>query len=313
MTLVSVIIPNYNHGNWLAKCLESCLSQRFLKEIIVVDDSSTDNSSQVLEAYKIKYPQAIKYFTNPGKGGNEARNFGFEQSSGDFIQWLDSDDTLLPGKFEKQIAFLEKYGADIAYSDWRMDFYENGAFINANHLKYGPFQDFTEELLKDNWTSPNNYLLRRNIAVRLAKGLGWNPETKIGQDREYFTLGALLGAKFIYAPGEYAVYNKWSNTTVSGMEFNKRLELNQILENRIRAQIRNSDLFTEKQKQKYLALINTHKIKACFYHPKIKLDYAFSPFAIKWSLIHYKMRLVIPFIYINKHINYFWNKAFKSV
>ena len=99
-TIVSIIIPNYNNVKWLGDCLESCLLQKgeFKLEIIVVDDQSTDESWGILQNYQSEYPLQVFIYKNPEKGGNQARQYGFSKSNGNYIQWLDSDDQLLEGK-----------------------------------------------------------------------------------------------------------------------------------------------------------------------------------------------------------------------
>ena len=178
---VSVIIPNYNKSIWIESCIESCILQGdYLKEIIFVDDQSTDDSWKTIEKLKGKYPSIIKPFINPSKGANNARNFGFEQSTGEYIQWLDSDDLLLENKLENQLPPLVQDKADIVYSDWEIKFYEDGEYIRSEKKYYGNSDDFLGELIKDNWTSPNNYLMNRKIAEKLHGGVGWNPATPPG-------------------------------------------------------------------------------------------------------------------------------------
>lgn len=304
--MISIIIPNFNNAYWLPKCIESCLQQRdHLQEIIIVDDHSTDNSLEIIREYVEKYPSIVKLFINPGKGANAARNFGFEQSSGDFIQWLDSDDFLLPGKFDAQLLLLQQQKADIIYSDWLINYWRDGEKYHSEQKKYEDYFDFLLELLKDNWTSPNNYLMNRKTVEMLANGVGWNPETKVGQDREYFTMAGILGAKFQYVPGVFAVYNKQDKGTISGMNFKKRLELNQKLENRFREEIKKSQIIPNQVKKKYLSILDTHLLKACFYHPKIKLNSPINPVKIHWRLMHWKMQLMMPLIYIKKHLQYY--------
>lgn len=305
--MVSVIIPNYNNAHWLPQCIESCLQQgEKLGEVIIVDDHSTDNSLDVIRKYIRKYPSIVKLYLNPCKGANAARNFGFEQSLGEFIQWLDSDDFLLPGKFDAQLISLTEGIADIVYSDWKINFWKGMLLFKSENRYYKNHSDFLLELIKDNWTSPNNYLMTRKIAEGLANGIGWNPKTKIGQDREYFTMAGILGAKFHYVPGVFAVYNKQDRGTISGMDFLQRLELNQKLENRFREEIRKSPYFNEKLKKKYLAVLDTHLLKACFYHPGIRLNTAINPVRINWKLMHWKMRMVMPFVYIKKHLELYF-------
>jgi glycosyltransferase involved in cell wall biosynthesis len=301
--MVSVLIPSFNNAQWLTACIESCIAQQsLLHEIIVVDDHSTDGSFSVLKDLQQRYPVIIKLFTNPKKGANHARNYAFAQSTGKYIQWLDSDDFLLPGKFEAQIRSLEKSESDIAYSDWRMDFWSNGEKIDSDQKLYKDYSDFLLELIKDNWTSPNNYLVTKSFAQKLDGGIGWNPETKVGQDREYFTMAGILGAKFVYVPGMFAVYNKQESGTISGMDFKKRLELNQILEERFRVEIAKQDWFPKEKKLKYNAILDTHKLKACFYHPRLKISRWINPFKIEWQLMHWKMRIVMPCVWLRYHV-----------
>lgn len=216
MSLVSVIIPNYNCSRWLSATLDSCLAQNnYLKEIIVIDDGSQDSSLEILNDYVRRYP-FVKVFPNRQKGGNAARNSGFELSSGDYIQWLDADDQLLPGKFEVQIKALKESNSDIAYSDWKQVFTnDQQQVINTELKKKSAYNDFLYEILADNWSPPCSYLLTRKAALAVNKCKGWNTETKISQDREYFSKAAIIGLKFVYAPGILSVYNTWTNHSVS--------------------------------------------------------------------------------------------------
>lgn len=307
--VVSVIIPNYNNASSLAKSIDSCLAQGdALKEIIVVDDISTDNSLDILRSYKNKYPDKIQYFTNPKKGANNARNYGYEQSSGDYIQWLDADDVILPEKFNRQIEILESTHSDIAYSNFQFDYYCEGRFTHSEVKLFRQYEDNLLELLKDNWNAVHSYLIKRTVAEKLRNGTGWNPETKVGQDREYMTMAAILGARFIFVPGVFAVYLKQDSGTTSGMAFKKRLELNQNLENKFRKEIVKQDWISDRKKTYYEQILDTHKIKACFYHKGIRLHKRISPFGIEWSMMHWKMRMAMPYLLISKNLQFYLNR-----
>ena len=274
----------------------------------MVDDHSTDNSWDLLQLWRDKYPEKIRIFKNPEKGANHARNFAFEQSTGQYIQWLDSDDRLLPGKFERQIIPLKNGEADIVYSDWQMDFWVDGEWTKSETKTYKAYPDFLEELIKENWVASHTYLMTRAMAQKLAGGTGWNPETKVGQDREYFTMAGILGARFKYVPGTFAVYNKQLYGTISGMDFKKRLELNQVLEYRFRKEIEKQAWIALARKRRYLDILDTHKLKACFYHDKIRLDRPISPLSIRWELMHWKMRWAIPWVYLRVHLVFLFSK-----
>lgn len=305
MPKVSVIIPNYNCSRWLPKVIETCLIQKFLYEIIIVDDFSTDNSWTVLKNLQKQNPEKIKIYKNTQKGGNNARNYGFSKSSGDYIQWLDADDFLLAGKFENQIKkFEENPEIDIVYSDWYMHFYENNTFIKRIEHKKSEYRDFTFEILADNWSMSANYLLNKKIAQKLHDIKAWNPQTIVAQDREYFTMAALLGAKFAYTSGFFSVYNIWNKNSVSAMNFQKRLFYQLQLEQKFRHKIIENN-YPKKTEKKYLSVLNAHALNACFYNPKLTILNKFSFFNIFWKKIHWKKRPFIPIIYIWQHIKFF--------
>jgi glycosyltransferase involved in cell wall biosynthesis len=108
---VSVIIPSYNRGYCIAACLRSVLEQGFSDfEIIVVDDASGDDTQAQVAAVA---DARIRYLAHPtNRGGAVARNTGINVARGEFIAFLDSDDSWLPGKLEKQISALRELGPD---------------------------------------------------------------------------------------------------------------------------------------------------------------------------------------------------------
>ncbi len=306
MSLVSVIIPVFNAAQWLTKTLKSVIAQDYLKEIICIDDHSTDKSLQILLEFQTKFPDKIKVFTNPQKGSNSARNYGFQQCSGKYIQWLDADDQLLPNKFSSQVQFLQTHPeCDIVFSDWYMDFYnEKGKQIKRKEQTRDNYPDYLYELLKDNWSPPANYLLRRAIAEHLYKLGQWNPTTRIAQDREYFTIAALEGARFCYVPGFFSVYNRWSSGQVSAMNFKQRLALQMDMEHRFRYIIKQKN-FPHRRQRRYLACLNAHVINANYYYPSIGFPFSFSIFNVNWRIVHWKKWFVAPFLYLYGVIKYF--------
>lgn len=301
MSQVSVIIPSFNNARWLPQCLDSCIAQGtdYLKEVIVVDDGSADESWDILKEYQQKHPEIIKPFRNKEKGANQARNYGFLQSSGQFIQWLDSDDIIAEGKFKAQLAHLEKNSKAMAvYSDWRFDFYENGEFQRSQTTIARQYTDYLFELLRDNWQPCHNYLMRRKLAEETYRAKGWNPETKVAQDREFFLKAALINRNFHYVPGVFAVYNIWSQNSISHIAFKQRLELQMQADAVWRQLIRKARHLSEKEKKQYIALLNTHCLNAGFYHRGIMLNETFSFFSIYWPLLHWKKYPFIPLIYL---------------
>ena len=299
MEKISIIIPNYNNAHWLSTCLESCLNQQgnFTKEIVVIDDHSTDDSWAILQDYQVKYPNHIFIYKNKLKGGNQARNFGFSKSKGDYIQWLDSDDVLLPNKFSKQLtAFSKNAAVDVVYSDWRMDFYNaEKDLVQQQVVQRQPDVDFLYTLLVNkNWNASHTYLCRRNVCELMTTIGGWSEITKVGQDREYFTQLAISGAKFEYEPGEFAVYHRWSEETVSN-----RFSSVEICKESIRL----NHLFFQRIKKleldnRYCRILNSELLKIMFYNPKIGLPRFFYPWEVSLNVIHWKIRFITPILYL---------------
>lgn len=107
MTKVSVIIPAYNQGHYLGEAIESVLSQTYQDfEIIVVDDGSADNTSEVAQGFA---DPRIKYVYQENAGLSAARNTGIRYASGAYLTYLDSDDCFLPRKLE---LLLQAFTAD---------------------------------------------------------------------------------------------------------------------------------------------------------------------------------------------------------
>ena len=103
--LVSILIPAYNSEEWIADCIQSALAQTWPhKEIIVVDDGSTDRTLEIARRFASKEVAVVSI---ENQGAAAARNRAFQLSKGDYIQWLDADDLLAPNKIESQLAALQ--------------------------------------------------------------------------------------------------------------------------------------------------------------------------------------------------------------
>ena len=102
MALVSVIIPTCNRSSMLKRALDSVLKQTYSNiEIIVVDDASTDDTSEVIKKYT---NESLRYVrVDRSRGGNFARNLGVSKTHGEYIAFLDDDDEWMPDKLSKQL------------------------------------------------------------------------------------------------------------------------------------------------------------------------------------------------------------------
>lgn len=111
--LVSTIIPVYNRPDLLAEAVHSVLAQTYRPiEVVIIDDGSTDATGEVGRRLAAEFPEVVRYLWQPhavlpASGWTLARNRGLEEISGEFVQFLDSDDLLMPHKFERQVEGLE--------------------------------------------------------------------------------------------------------------------------------------------------------------------------------------------------------------
>jgi len=109
--LISIIIPLYNRDDLIAETLDSIISQTYTHwECIVIDDGSTDDSVEVVSAFAkadSRITMASRSDSLP-KGANACRNYGFELSSGEYINWFDSDDLMLKTHIAEKVATFEK-------------------------------------------------------------------------------------------------------------------------------------------------------------------------------------------------------------
>lgn len=217
--LISVIIPCYNAEHWLSEAIDSCLTQSYQPvEIIVIDDGSTDGSLEVIKSYGDR----ITWETGPNQGGNHARNRGFARSKGNYIQFLDADDYLLPQKLEKQAHFLEITGADVVYGDWRHQYHLENDDINLDDVKVSGNQpDILKSLLSGWWVSPACILFRRSA---IESSGGWDETFTAGQDKDFFLSIVMSGAVVKYQPGCHSIYRRYGDVTVSTSSKEKFLE-----------------------------------------------------------------------------------------
>ncbi|MFM2156622.1 MAG: hypothetical protein RL516_1371 [Bacteroidota bacterium] len=112
--LISIVIPVYNAQECLSRCLDSILNQSFKNfEIVLVNDASTDNTQQIIDDYKEKYPRQIKSIIKKNGGPGESRNFGIKNATGNYLAFADADDFLEANYFEVITNAIEKHEPDL--------------------------------------------------------------------------------------------------------------------------------------------------------------------------------------------------------
>lgn len=214
---VSVIVPVHNMANYVDQAIRSALDQAGVSvEVIVVDDASTDDSVMRVQALHDKRLQILVLPSNQGVAA--ARNRALEQARGEWIQFLDPDDRLAPGKLRIQLASAAD--ADVVAGRWREVDEASG-----RQRRYRPMFDFDgnpfRQILSGNPFPIHALLIRRSLVD--AAG-GFNGEV-YHEDWDFWLKVATCGARFRYAADAEVVYLIRSNSRSSDRRERMRHEL----------------------------------------------------------------------------------------
>ena len=211
--LVSVIIPMYNASRYIQETIQSVLDQTWSNiEIVVVDDGSTDNSYELVSQIK---SDKVKVFQQTNQGAPVARNFGFLQPKGEYIQYLDADDLLSSHKIEKQLRELVLSKKEIAFStfyqyvdgiikpEWYNLRFTNHSYERALDLQVDIWRYFIPSYV------PSCYLLSRSLIKKVGS---WNESLLKNQDGEYFARVLSQANGIVFVPEEYVLWRYVKNS-----------------------------------------------------------------------------------------------------
>lgn len=138
LALVSIITPAYKAAAFVSEAICSVQAQDYSEwEMLIVDDGSPDETSKVVSEYAVRDPR-VRLIRQENAGPAAARQRGLNEARGRFIAFLDSDDYWLPGKFSRQLAFMQEHDAAFSYTQYRR--------ISADGHKMGRLIDVPEQL-----------------------------------------------------------------------------------------------------------------------------------------------------------------------
>ena len=173
MARISIIVPVYNTGKYVEKCLNSLMNQTMKEEIeiIIVNDGSTDNSEEMIRSYieKQQNKDNIKYFSKENEGIAKTRNYGIEKATSDYILFVDSDDYIDNQLIEKLKPYMDKQIDVIKFKLKRVDEIGNvlekveGPIFEEKTGEEAFHQMFSQDLLID---SPCVYLMKKELFTK---------------------------------------------------------------------------------------------------------------------------------------------------
>lgn len=200
--LVSILIPCYNGAPWVHRAIETALAQTWPnKEVVVLDDGSTDNSLEIIH----RYAGRVRIATQVNGGQNVSRNHLTQLSRGEWLVYLDADDELAPDSVEKKMQFADE--ADAIYGT-----FEIACFVGQEKTRasFKAALDFADPVAAAfNWEFPNtsSFVFRRSAIVEVGQ---WNTAIKNCTDYDVYFKLLMKGKRFRAAPDSLSLYRQWS-------------------------------------------------------------------------------------------------------
>lgn len=197
MGKVSIIIPVYNTGKYLERCIDSIIQQTYKDlDIIIVDDGSLSETADICDTIAAS-DSRIRVFHKQNEGVSVARNYGLSHAQGEYIGFVDSDDWIAPTMFERLLSQIIQHDADIVYCD-ALTVWDNGkeeldTFTNIPHSQGIGRNTITPSMLFEMAGAVWRGLYRRGVL----EGVEFPVGLKFSEDR-YFNLQALSKCDSIY-------------------------------------------------------------------------------------------------------------------
>lgn len=269
----------------------------------MVDDGSTDNTDDLMAEYMEK-DSRFHYYHRPKNrlpGGNAARNYGFEMSKGEFVQWFDSDDLMVPDKLGIKIKTILEYKVDFVISQTTYFNFDNSKSYKYNYTeKDVNFTSYSTTHIS--WFTPDIFL-KRSIAGRI----NFNENLKAGQEYN-FSCKLLLETNSFKKLDKFLTLRRYHSNSIG---FNRRENDAKFLKSRIEMYWINFKEIKKKTNnnyfEKYTLLVC---LSAYFQSPKdIKLPKGFYLAIVKtfgWKVIYFYCA-VSTYLLFNKY-HFFYSK-----
>lgn len=259
MLKVSIILPVYNSKQYIKQTIECILNQNMKEfELIVIDDGSTDGSGNICDEIS-KVDERVKVFHKDNGGICDARNYGLRVATGEYIAFLDHDDTVKQGFLKDNYNLAKKYDADIV----KFGCVDIG--IRSNKIIYRDFKNFDFRVLdKENIKEFFLYfrfvegltyiwdgLFKKELLER--NNILFNPKYKMGgEDREFCSNCFLKAKRVVFSKKSYYEHYIRYGYSTSTKWNDKKLQVCNFLRENLDMSIKEINMSTKRQKQLYL-------------------------------------------------------------
>src|SRR5215469_10446309 len=211
--LVSILICAFNAEKTIAETLESAMAQTWpYKEIIVANDGSTDRTSEIVQEFR-----GVTLISNEHEGFSATQNHAFRHSQGDYIQYLDSDDLLVPDKIERQMATLQKRNNPrlLASSPWARFYYRTRSAHFVYHSlceDLSPVEWLLRKMREGIYMQNATWLVKRELVEKAGP---WHTGLYYDQDGEFFCRVLLASEGTCFVPGTGIYYRRSGPSSIS--------------------------------------------------------------------------------------------------
>ncbi len=222
--LVSILIPAYNAEKWIAQTIQSASEQtRPNKEIIVVNDGSSDRTLSIIKRFE---SGSIKVIDQSNTGGAGARNTALRFAQGDYIQWLDADDLLSPDKIARQMKYCDGHRESLVLlsSSFGTFYYRTAKASFVPGILWedlSPVEWMLRRFSEKVWMIVSSWLTSRRL-VELAGP--WDERLSFDDDGEYFCRVVSRSERIKFVRESKAFYRDVSSSSVSQDTSRKSLE-----------------------------------------------------------------------------------------
>lgn len=217
--LCSIIIPTFNREYLIQYTLDSILNQLYINwECIIVDDGSTDNTLEIIKKYEL-IDSRFKFYKRPfylKKGANSCRNYGFSKISGDYVQWFDSDDIMLPSMIKEKVSKISFEKSDIVIA--RLGMFKNdiNEFYTDDRISIEPkSNNLPFEFFGGNFWFQTSQPLYRKTFLSSQKEL-FNKKLKRNQETELFVRLLIKNPKISYI-NDVLILQRIHDTSIGGV------------------------------------------------------------------------------------------------
>lgn len=267
--LLSVIVPVYNTKKYLRECIDSILAQTYNDyELILVDDGSSDGSSEICDEYAEAFSNVTVIHKANG-GTVSSRNAGIQRAQGEYVTFVDSDDWIESSMYEQMMKKTQETNADIVMCD--ILFEDAGVKVHPNHIEEGFFDKnalceliYPRMLFNYDSCCPSvnpsmcNKIFCINIIRDVTKDV--NAAVSYGEDA-LCTFPALLKAKNVFVTHEHFYHYRHNGESVSNRYDGSILDKMILLETELRRQFKKCGFEGESQIHGYIARLSVEFIR----------------------------------------------------